>query len=392
MKFDVATRRIGVWTSKATAMLKFSVADIAARQNVPVRPKTLLVLRLDSIGDYVLFRNHFESIRSSARFKDYELTFCGNTVVRELAEGYDRNVVDSFIWIERDRFVTDRKYRMSVLKDISARGFEIVLNAAYSRESLFTDSIVRVCGANEKIGYAGDPTTERCLERRMTESLYDTLVRPAAGITFEFERTRAFLSEVLHTPLAHSRPELAPVPAEILPSLKRKIDVVLSVGAKLPLRRWDLRKFLGVCDQLHEEKGWTFAAVGGSKEELSGYDENAMRTREYLCDGVGRWSLLQTIAVIRQSRLLVSNDTGIAHIGIAVGVPTIVISNGNHFGRFTEYPAEMERRVTYVYPPAVRVSNESFRDLVRRFAKESNLDINSIQVEDCINAVKGLDA
>ena len=48
---------------------------------------TLLIIRLDAIGDYLLFRNFLSVIRASRKYKDYEITLCGNIVWKDLS-GY----------------------------------------------------------------------------------------------------------------------------------------------------------------------------------------------------------------------------------------------------------------------------------------------------------------
>jgi ADP-heptose:LPS heptosyltransferase len=39
-----------------------------------------------------------------------------------------------------------------------------------------------------------------------------------------------------------------------------------------------------------------------------------------------------------KSQILISNETGTAHIANAVGTPTVCILGGGHFGRFVPYP------------------------------------------------------
>jgi ADP-heptose:LPS heptosyltransferase len=43
--------------------------------------------------------------------------------------------------------------------------------------------------------------------------------------------------------------------------------------------------------------------------------------------------------MIEHARLVVSNDTGPAHLSIALGTPTVVIVGGGHFTSFVPYPA-----------------------------------------------------
>jgi ADP-heptose:LPS heptosyltransferase len=102
---------------------------------------------------------------------------------------------------------------------------------------------------------------------------------------------------------------------------------------------------------------------------------------------IGKSDLCQTIALIQGSLLVVSNDTSIAHIGAAADIPVVVISNGNHFGRFTEYPKELHPAVFYAYPPEIAGSRFSFEELVEKFKDGSSLNIQTIAVDTVKNLV-----
>ena len=48
--------------------------------NVKRKDKTLLIVKTDGIGDYVLFRNFLGIIRSSDKFKDFKITLLGDGI------------------------------------------------------------------------------------------------------------------------------------------------------------------------------------------------------------------------------------------------------------------------------------------------------------------------
>ena len=53
---------------------------------IPSRTKknTLLLVRVDEIGDYVLWRNVLSCIRNAERFKNYHITLCGNQAWKDM--------------------------------------------------------------------------------------------------------------------------------------------------------------------------------------------------------------------------------------------------------------------------------------------------------------------
>ena len=60
--------------------------------------KRVLIIRLDAIGDYILFRNVFRFIRNSRKYNDAEITLFGNPAWRQIAETYDADCADHWIW------------------------------------------------------------------------------------------------------------------------------------------------------------------------------------------------------------------------------------------------------------------------------------------------------
>lgn len=81
-----------------------------------IKPKSLLLIRLDAIGDYVLFRNFIEVLKKSEKYKDYSITLLGNIAWKNLQEELDGEFIDNFIWLDRDRFNKDFLYRYQKLQ------------------------------------------------------------------------------------------------------------------------------------------------------------------------------------------------------------------------------------------------------------------------------------
>ena len=70
--------------------------------------KNVLIVRLDAIGDYILWRNVLAFIRHSAAYRSSRITVLGNPAWRSLAEGFDAALADEWIWVENRR----RLFRM----------------------------------------------------------------------------------------------------------------------------------------------------------------------------------------------------------------------------------------------------------------------------------------
>jgi heptosyltransferase-2 len=89
-------------------------------------------------------------------------------------------------------------------------------------------------------------------------------------------------------------------------------------------KRWPAARFAAVADMLTEGAAAKVVLIGaGEESEVSEEVARLMRTRPVVL--TGRTSLAETAAVLKASDLLVTNDTGPAHVAAAVGCPVVVI-------------------------------------------------------------------
>ncbi len=152
----------------------FSIINLLVRKSSKIEPKTILLVRLDAIGDYILFRNFIEILKDE--YRDYKITLVGNIVWRDIALEFDKDFIESFIWINRKNFERNPLYRYKKLKDITKIGYEIVVNPTYSRSFFVDDTIVNVINSRKKIGSQGDLSNIRKWQKSISDKYYDKLV------------------------------------------------------------------------------------------------------------------------------------------------------------------------------------------------------------------------
>ncbi len=101
--------------------------------------------------------------------------------------------------------------------------------------------------------------------------------------------------------------------------------VIINPGAtNSRAKQWLPERFAALADRLLERGDVSVVFIGSSDERsLAERIVVGMRHRPVLL--TGQTDLGQLVEVISCARLLISNDTGPAHIGAAVGVPTLVL-------------------------------------------------------------------
>jgi lipopolysaccharide heptosyltransferase II len=107
--------------------------------------------------------------------------------------------------------------------------------------------------------------------------------------------------------------------AALLESLRDQPFVVVFPGASIPERRWDADRFRQVAERL---------SAFGIKVVIVGGNECRQQGDEIAGGGLGLnlaglTSLAETAAIIQKSSLLVSGDSGVLHIAVGLGTPTV---------------------------------------------------------------------
>jgi len=117
--------------------------------------------------------------------------------------------------------------------------------------------------------------------------------------------------------------------------------VLVHPGARLPSRRWPVERYALVAQALARQ-GYDVALTGAADERpltarlaaLADVPADAP-----LRDLAGRTSLGELAALLRASRLLVCNDTGVSHVAAAVGARSVVVASGSDVRRWAPLDA-----------------------------------------------------
>ncbi len=342
-------------------------------------PGTMLIVRLDAIGDYVLFRNFIKILKESSKFNNYKITLCGNIAWKQLAENLDKDIIDNFIWINRKKFYDNLIYKYKILKQIHDYGFETAIETTYSREVLYGDEIIKATQAKERIGNTGSPDKHAKWKRNLfSDNWYTRLIPSDENNLFEFYRNKDFFHTLLETEVGIKKPYID-VTNISFNNIPEKDYIVLFPGGSTKERRWDINNFLETARYILYKTSLNIVIDGSKKEiNLAQYIwDNLKSERVFITSGLT--SLSDMAKLLSGAKLLISNETSAVHFAAAVDTQFICISNGAYYNRFHPYPKEIFDGAYYLYPSEL-MDNKSFDAVEFRF--NSRLDINTIKPEE----------
>jgi ADP-heptose:LPS heptosyltransferase len=369
-----------------------------ARQAAP-DPSRMLLVRNDSIGDYLLFRPWLRLLAQQVRGRGQHLTLAANALWAPLARAWDADCFDELLVVEFGRFQTDMAYRAEVLGGIGAAGYGEVVYPLHVREPA-VENFFRYLAAPVRVGSQGEHRIQAWFQAIDKEG-YTRLLPTSQDVLFEYDRNEEFYTNWLAafgnqaaSTLPARRPPLhipvSAVEAARFQDPAGRPAIVLFPGASARQKRWPTSHFARLAQGLHQRYGRQYRLVlAGSPAD----DEHARRIQaaagaavplENLC---GQTDLPGLAALLNEASLLISNDTVAAHLAVQLGTPCLVVLMGENYGKFFPYPPDLHRApCRCLFPP-----NMEARFAQGNFAPpDRDPDISSITPERVLAATSEL--
>ena len=303
---------------------------------------TVLVIKLDAIGDFLIWLDSAKEFKRLFPDKKIYL-MCGNACV-DIAKhtGY----FDEVITLNIKKFETESGYRKEKISEMKKYKFDILIQTAFSR-TIHMDILAASIPSHEKIGLTADESrsnlsryiTTKNTKKRL-DSVYDRLIPVSSECMLEVRRNGELIKGLGKSDFLTGLPVLNKYEADekIIPTDNY---YVLFPGASTPKKMWNIERFAEVADYVYQKTGWT-GYVCGSREEQYLFEQiiKSKAPDTPVTDYFGKTTLLELAEVIRNSRIVVSNDTSGIHFAAAVNAPSVCILGEYNYGRFLPYDYE----------------------------------------------------
>ncbi|NOX33901.1 MAG: glycosyltransferase family 9 protein [Deltaproteobacteria bacterium] len=258
--------------------------------------KKILVIRPGGMGDALLLLPILKEIASSF-----------HVTIDILCEPRNKSVFKSVIFINRIFSYRDLKSMLSVFQ----KKYDAVFD---TEQSHFLSAIItRLLRADIKIGFKTNGRekmysksinyTHQCYEAKMFWKLFSSLYLVNNNFHFNFPYFKQ-----------HDHYQN--------PNFKRKQAVCLFPGATIDERLWPEERWAKVIDWLADH-GWHSVLLGSKKEKGQCKKIISMCKTNKIINMCSRLSILQTSWFFKRASLLITTDSGMLHLGVLSGLPTI---------------------------------------------------------------------
>lgn len=328
---------------------------LVPRQRSGKLKKQVLIIRLDGIGDFILWLDAAKELKSLYPHDKFEITLLSNKLWASLAEQLP--YFDAVWSIDIHKFTRNLSYRRACMMKVREAGFDLVIQPTYSRNILHGDAIVRISGSDERLGSQGDCANMSLWQKRISDKWYTRLIPATNELLMELIRNAEFMRGLGLTHFRASVPQLS-ISAATPAGFNIKDYYILFPGAGVESKQWPVSYFGELAKLIYRATGWTGIICGGPEDKRLGaaiekYHDISLQ------NWVGRTTLAELSAITAGAKILIGNDTSAIHIAAAVSTPSICIVGGWHYQRFVPY--RVEGQTNRPLPVAVTKKMECFK-------------------------------
>jgi len=326
-------------------------------------PVSIVVFRLDALGDVVLTTPLFRALK--AAHPRSRLTVVVQSSYRSLL-ATNRHIDEILtLPVMRPSWLPQGLRRLLAAlcfywTHLRKRHFDYAISPRWDTDEHLTTFLCAMTHASTRVGYSERTTPAKQKMNAGFDRAYNLCLSPGP-LQHEVQRNLA-VAEALGASACDSRLDIrvtdrdrkraSRLLAKVPPSAKL---AAVGIGAQSPGRRWPLQRYAEVLTRLHQLHHLWPVIVCSESEFGEAQKLAAMLPRPPVI--VSGAPLREVCAVLERCELFVGNDSGSAHLAAAMGAKTLVISrhplNGdpNHFNSPLRF-APQGRQVRVLQPAA----------------------------------------
>ncbi|UCI06857.1 glycosyltransferase family 9 protein [Mesorhizobium sp. B1-1-8] len=285
--------------------------------------RSILILQTKFIGDIVLASVLAKNLQLA--YPDARIVFlCEARVASFLtANGIASETVTFRRASARGTILQRGQELVRTIHALRRYRFDMTIDITDSKTSRFVSGLVN---APVRLGYSQPERPLRWYERQPA----NVRMRPIAYGERHFLYRYLSPLEALGVDLRVKAPSIQPLPLETTQALalldkfglRPNAFVAVHAGASFPGRRWQPERFAAAIDRIANETGLSVALVGGPGEtEATAQIKAAVKTP--IVDLVGALSLETLLALLKEARLFLGNESGPMHMAAAAGTPVV---------------------------------------------------------------------
>jgi len=300
--------------------------------------ESILVIRLDAIGDLVLTTPFLKELRRLAPQASITALVSPRTAGILKSSPFVDTVLPYDV--PKDVRFSPVKHVQSIVdfaqRHLAHTNWSLAINPRWDEDNHDEAFLCFLSDAKRRVAYSEKVTKKKAFRNAGFDELYTDIIFEKSPPAHDRDRTVGVLKYIfpeaeLVLPHLHLSAEDYRYAEEMLkPSvdakLGRKRVIALGLGASTLRKTWPIESFIELTKLILKDHDSTIVTIGGPGEAAPGemlakaFPNNVIHT-------AGRSSLTQTAALLSRADVYVGNDTGPTHIAAAVSPAVIALFN-----------------------------------------------------------------
>ncbi len=326
-------------------------------------PRSIVVFRLDQLGDLVLTTPLFRELRRN--FPNSRCTVVVQPALQSIL-ATNRNIDEILPLKEvRANWLPPRLRRLVSAfwfywTELRHRYFDLAISPHWDVDEGLATMLCALSHAGARVAHSERVSEAKQRLNRGFDGAFDVIVQPGP-VRHEVDRNLEIVEAMggriddrgLEICLTANDRKFA---RELLMHHKRgRILVAIGIGGRAPSRRWPLQSYAKLIAELNRHHRIQPVIVCSDDEDVAASELSIMLpVPPYIVSGV---PLRCVCAVLEQCDLFVGNDSGPAHLAAATECPTLVVSRHPLLGdpNHANSPARFARRCSrcWVVQPSI---------------------------------------
>lgn len=319
--------------------------------------KRLLIVRPDSIGDFIIFSAVLEEYVKM--YPEHKIDLLCQPKVKELVKPIP--FVTRVICINSTKIFRKKHvpYMLFSIIRLLLLKYDTVIYPVFSRAKS-GDTIVRFIRAKEKIAFDGNSSNDPANERVKRNRYYTTIIESEKCETTEIERNAEFINKLgADVNIAALKPKIWFLSTDDIEfqQLQRSYNfsensyIAIFPGAGHPVRYLETEKWAELIRRiLSENPKYKIVILGHGNDSFpikSILEALGVCCRKRIVNLYEQTTLRLLAKVIQNAKLFIGTESGAVHVAAAVGTPNICLMGGGHFGRFYPYGDLSKNKIVY---------------------------------------------
>lgn len=283
-------------------------------------PRRLLAVKVHGLGDGVMVRSLLEYFHR--RHPDVEIGILAGSANRDVL-----TTASSFHLHQYDQRNLSVGTILRTLAGIRKVRYEAVID--FEQGSLAGAAFIRAAGIPVRAGFlplnssAKAALLTHAVRVREQDSMWVSFIRLMRVVDRDFPEAVTIMPLPVNDQTTRSIQEW--IRSEAGGLVDNIVVLHLGCAQTRPYRRWPVQRFIALAERLRLQFSNLLIVLTGQPFERFLIQEFIAGYAGPVVDGTELNSIINVAALLAECNLLVSNDTGIMHLGAAMGTPTVGI-------------------------------------------------------------------